>query len=61
MPQYTVWTPSTKEKTIDASHPQEAAALYHQGIGEMPKEWDGTLYVRDPHGEEWTYRRRKAA
>ena len=61
MPQYTVWTMSTAEKAVEASTPQEAAARYHETIGQMPEEWDGTLYVRDAREEEWTYRRRKAA
>lgn len=61
MPKYMVKTNATEEKTVEASNPQEAVAMYHQMVGDMPQNWDGALHVRDAECGEWSYRRREAA
>lgn len=58
---YTVWTNATEEKTISADTPGDAAGKYHKAVGDMPKNWDGQLFVRDESGEEITFRRKEAA
>ena len=61
MPNFTVWTNATPEKTLKAHGHREAASKYHAQAGEMPDQWDGELHVRGDDGEERIYRVRKAA
>ena len=61
MPKYTVWTNATEKEVIFAPNPGDAAGKYHKRT-EMPKNWDGSLIVRDDEsGEEITFRRKQKA
>lgn len=61
MPDFTVWTNATPEKTVKAHGRREAVSKYHEMVGDMPETWNGELHVRDQSGEECVYRRRQAA
>ncbi len=61
MAKYTVWTNVSPKRTVQAKSPLDAVSLYHNEVGELSDQWDGVLNVKDEHGEDYTFRRKKAA